>query len=394
MMNNKFQLLQTLNQQIKANKHIIGVAAGSGLTAKYAEQGGADFILTLSSGRFRQMGVSSLAGFTACTNSNQMVMEFAFKEVLPTLKKIPTIFGLFATDPTINMNAYIRQIKASGFAGINNYPTVGLIDGQFREALENQGISFAKEVEAIQFANELDLITVAFVFNETQAIDMLNAGADIICVHLGLTVGGILGAKQIQSLQSAKKLAVDIFHACDKVNPNVIKMVYGGPVNRPIDVQFMYDGTEIDGYIGGSVFERIPAEQIIFNITKSFKETYDVKYETYIQKIMAGFSNKEDYVEFIKDYISTHYMDEITLNDLASILNLSRPYLSSLFKIEVGIPFTQYLIDFRLNRAIEIMQEKRLPLSTVAEMVGYPDYAQFSKIFKKRKGVSPTVFLK
>lgn len=116
MMNNKFQLLQTLNQQIKANKHIIGVAAGSGLTAKYAEQGGADFILTLSSGRFRQMGVSSLAGFTACTNSNQMVMEFAFKEVLPTLKKIPTIFGLFATDPTINMNAYIRQIKASGFA--------------------------------------------------------------------------------------------------------------------------------------------------------------------------------------------------------------------------------------------------------------------------------------
>ncbi|MFU0791809.1 MAG: phosphoenolpyruvate hydrolase family protein [Virgibacillus proomii] len=392
MMNNKFQLLQTLNQQIKANKHIIGVAAGSGLTAKYAEQGGADFILALSSGRFRQMGVSSLAGFTACTNSNQMVMEFAFKEVLPTLKKIPTIFGLFATDPTIDMKAYIRQIKASGFAGINNYPTVGLIDGQFREGLESQGISFAKEVEAIQFANELDLVTVAFVFNETQAIDMLKAGADIICVHLGLTVGGILGAKQIQSLQSAKKLAVDIFHACDKVNPNVIKMVYGGPVNRPIDVQFMYDGTEIDGYIGGSVFERIPAEQIIFNITKSFKETYDVKYETYIQKIMAGFSNKEDYVEFIKDYISTHYMDEITLNDLASILNLSRPYLSSLFKTEVGIPFTQYLIDFRLNRAIEIMREKRLPLSTVAEMVGYPDYAQFSKIFKKRIGVSPTMF--
>lgn len=394
MMKTKLQLLQTLNQQIKANKHIIGVAAGSGLTAKYAEQGGADFILALSSGRFRQMGVSSLAGFTACTNSNQMVMEFAFKEVLPTLKKIPTIFGLFATDPTIDLKACIRQIKASGFAGINNYPTVGLIDGQFREALESQGISFAKEVEAIQFANELDLITVAFVFNETQAIDMLKAGADIICVHLGLTVGGVLGAKQIQSLQSAKKLAVDIFHACDKVNPNVIKMVYGGPVNRPIDVQFMYDGTEIDGYIGGSVFERIPAEQIIFNITKSFKETYDVKYETYIQKIMAGFSSKEDYVEFIKDYISTHYMDEITLNDLASILNLSRPYLSSLFKTEVGIPFTQYLIDFRLNRAIEIMQERRLPLSTVAEMVGYPDYAQFSKIFKKRKGVSPTVFLK
>ncbi|WP_077300790.1 phosphoenolpyruvate hydrolase family protein [Virgibacillus pantothenticus] len=388
------RLLETLKQQIRTNKHIIGVAAGSGLTAKYAEQGGADFILALSSGRFRQMGVSSLAGFTACANSNEIVMDFAIRELLPIVNKIPTIFGLFATDPTIHIEDYIRRIKLCGFAGINNYPTVGLIDGQFREALEAQGLSFAKEVAAIQIANQLDLFTVAFVFNQSQAIDMLKAGADVICVHLGLTTGGVLGAKQIQSLQSAKRLAVDIFNACDEVNPNVIKMVYGGSISRPIDVQFMYDGTDIDGYIGGSVFERIPAEQVITTVTKSFKETYNVQYEASIQKIMEGFANKTDYVDFIKDYISHHYMEEITLNDLAAILNLSRTYVSTLFKTEVGVPFVQYLVDFRLNRAIEMMQEEKLPLVTVAEMVGYPNYAQFSKIFKKRKGVPPTQFLK
>ncbi|NBJ70409.1 MULTISPECIES: phosphoenolpyruvate hydrolase family protein [Clostridia] len=388
------RLLETLNQQIKTNKHIIGVAAGSGLTAKYAEQGGADFILALSSGRFRQMGVSSLAGFTACANSNEIVMNFATQELLPIVNEIPTIFGLFATDPTIHIEDYIRQIKWCGFAGINNYPTVGLIDGQFRESLEAQGLTFAKEVTAIQIANQLDLFTVAFVFNQSQAIDMLKAGADVICVHLGLTTGGVLGAKQIQSLQSAKRLAVDIFNACDEVNPNVIKMVYGGSISRPIDVQFMYDGTDIDGYIGGSAFERIPAEQVITTVTKSFKETYNVQYEASIQKIMEGFANKRDYVDFIKDYISHHYMEEITLNDLAAILNLSRTYLSTLFKTEVGVPFVQYLVDFRLNRAIEMMKEEKLPLVTVAEMVGYPNYTQFSKIFKKRKGVPPTQFFK
>ncbi|AUJ26948.1 phosphoenolpyruvate hydrolase family protein [Virgibacillus dokdonensis] len=394
MVYNKWRLLEKLNQQIKTNKHVIGVAAGSGLTAKYAEQGGADFILALCSGRFRQMGVSSLAGFTACASSNELVMDFASKELLPVMSKIPVIFGLFATDPMLHMEDYISRIKQYGFIGINNYPTVGLIDGQFREALESQDITFSREVEAIRIANQLDLFTVAFVFNQSQAIDMLHAGADIICVHLGLTTGGVLGAKQIQSLQSAKKLAVDIFRACNELNPNVIKMVYGGPVNSPIDVQFMYDGTGINGYIGGSVFERIPAEQVIKNTTKSFKETFNIQYEASIQKIMEGFANKEDYVEFIKDYISNHYMEEITLSDIANILNLSRTYVSTLFKEEVGVSFVDYLINFRLNRAIEMMHTERLPLARIAEMVGYANYVQFSKIFKKRKGVSPSRFLK
>lgn len=394
MLNNKYEIQHYLIKQIKKNRYILGVAAGSGMTAKYAEQSGADFILALSSGRFRQMGVSSLAGFLPYANSNEVVMDFAYKELIPMIKNIPVCFGLCATDPTIKLDNYIDLIKEKGFAGINNFPSVGLVDGLFREALEEQGITYNKEIEAIRLANEKGLFTVAFIFNEDQAISMLEAGADVICVHLGLTKGGSLGAKKILSLQSAKRMAVNIFNRCDELNPNAIKMIYGGPVNKPIDVQFMYDDTNIMGYIGGSVFERIPTEQALMHITKSFKQTNDFQFDELIGKMIDGIGSQDDYIDFIKKYIALHYMDEITLNEVAEILNLSRSYLSTLFKKEVGISFTQYLIDFRLNRAIEILKLENLPLNSVAEMVGYPDYTQFSKIFKKYKGVSPKNYIK
>ena len=394
MLNNKYEIQHYLKKQIKKNRYLLGVAAGSGMTAKYAEQSGADFILALSSGRFRQMGVSSLAGFLPYANSNEVVMDFAYKELIPMIKKIPVCFGLCATDPTINLDKYIDLIKEKGFAGINNFPSVGLVDGLFREALEEQGITYNKEIEAIRLANEKGLFTVAFVFNEDQAISMLEAGVDVICVHLGLTKGGSLGAKKILSLQSAKRMAVNIFNKCDELNSNAIKMIYGGPVNKPIDVQFMYDDTNIMGYIGGSVFERIPTEQALMHITKSFKQTNDFQFDELIRKIIDGIGSQDDYINFIKKYIALHYMDEITLNEVAEILNLSRSYLSTLFKKEMGISFTQYLIDFRLNRAIEILKLENLPLNSVAEMVGYPDYTQFSKIFKKYKGVSPKSYIK
>jgi YesN/AraC family two-component response regulator len=171
-------------------------------------------------------------------------------------------------------------------------------------------------------------------------------------------------------------------------------MIYGGPVNKPIDVQFMYDGIDVNGYIGGSVFERIPAEQMIPYITQSFKQANDVKYEELIQKFIDGISTQDDYIDFMKKYIGLHYSEPITLNELAGIMNLSRSYLSTLFKKEMGISFTTYLIDYRINRAIEILQEKSLPLNIVAELVGYSNYAQFSKIFKSRKGVSPSEYIK
>lgn len=385
----KQRILGQLQKQLKQHRHLIGVAAGSGLTAKYAENGSADFILALSSGIFRQKGISSLAGYLPVTSSNQVVMEFAFKELLPAMKHIPIIFGLSATDPGIGLEAYIKDIKARGFAGINNYPTMGLIDGQFREALEEEGMTYDLEVEAIRLANKEGLFTVAFVFNEQQAADMLEAGADVICIHLGLTTGGVLGGKQIKSLQSAKRAVMEIAQMCKSRKPDIITMVYGGPLNQPEDVQFIYDGTEIDGYIGGSAIERIPAEQLISEVTQSFKTTNDVKYNELIQKIINGVHTQDDYIDFIQKYISLHYSKDISLNDLAEILNISRPYLSTLFKEKMGVTFTDYLIDFRLNRAIEIIHEKKLPLKIMADMVGYPNYAQFSRIFKKRKGKSP-----
>lgn len=385
-------IMDQLRMQLRMNSHILGVAAGSGLTAKYAADGEADFILALSSGYFRQKGVSSLAAYLPYSNSNRVVMDFATKELLPKSMNIPVIFGLCATDPTIDLRKYILDIKEKGFDGINNYPTVGLIDGVFQKALEAEGASFELEVEAIRIANEVGLFTVAFVFNKVQALQMVEAGADILCVHLGLTTGGILGAKRIKSLQAAKKLALDIFKSCDEVNPNVIKMVYGGPVNKPVDVQFIYDGTDIHGYIGGSVFERIPAEEMITKVTRSFKTTNDIKYDQLVHRIIEGIHTQDDYIDFIKRYITLHYKEAISLNEMADIMSISRPYLSSLFKKEMGISFKDYLISFRINRALEILQEKDLPLWMVADMVGYPDYAQFSKIFKRKMGMSPSQY--
>lgn len=389
---NKNEVIHFLNKQRKKDGKLIGVAAGNGMTAKYAEQGGADFILALSSGRFRQMGVSSLAGFLPYANSNKVVMEFALKELIPLIKDIPVCFGLSATDPTIHLDSYIDLIRQEGFSGINNFPSVGLFDGAFREALEGQGISFAKEVEAIRIANEKGLFTVAFVFNEEQAVSMVEAGADVICVHLGLTEGGTLGAKNLLSLQAAKKMTNRILSRCDEIGTSALKMIYGGPVNQPADVQFMYDGTDIDGYIGGSVFERIPAEQMLTQITQSYKQTGDFHYDELIQKVTSGIGGPADYIAFIKRYVNLHYMEEIHLRDITEILNLSRPYVSTLFKREVGISFTRYLIDFRLERAKQMLELEKLPIGRVAEMVGYEDYAQFSKIFKKYVGMSPKEF--
>ncbi|MFD2706579.1 phosphoenolpyruvate hydrolase family protein [Salibacterium lacus] len=391
-MSKKEATLTKLHQQIRTNKQLIGVAAGSGLTAKNVEKGGADFLLALSSGRFRQMGVSSLAGFLAYANSNDVVMHFASTELLPIARDIPICFGLCATDPTIDLEDYIERIKQTGFSGVNNFPSVGHIDGVFGEALEERGITFDKEIEAIRIASEKELFTVAFVFNETQAVDMARAGADVICVHLGLTEGGALGSKKILSLQSAKQKALRIFESCTRVNPNVIQMIYGGPVNKPIDVQFMYDGTNITGYIGGSVFERIPTEQTFTMITESFKQTSDFQYEELIQKIMNGMGSRAEYVSFVKTYIRSYYMYDITMQELAQMLNVTRPHLSSLFKQEMGLPFKQYLIEFRISRAKEIIQTDNLPLHAVAEMTGYQDYFHFSKIFKKYTGMSPAQF--
>lgn len=389
-MNKRQVILDNLRSQIKVHRHLLGVALGSGLTAKHAEEGGADFLLALNSGRYRQLGRGSLAGFLSFEDSNGLVMHFGSREIMPLIKDIPLVFGLNATDPLINLETYIEYIESKGFDGINNYPSVGLIDGQFREALEEEGITYDTEVEAIRIAHNRDMFTVAFVFNEHQAKQMTEAGADVICAHLGLTSGGSLGAKKIFSLEKARETLQGIFNVCDQLSPNVIKMIYGGPVKTPLDVQYMYNNTSAHGYVGGSAIERIPLETSIKDITMKFKSSGTVSEDDLMLKMLEGIDKHYDYVEFVMKYIAEHYYDDISLSDLARVAHISVNYLSALFKKEVGTCFKTFLVQYRINKAIDVLNEKNIPLRDVAELVGFNDYAHFSKMFKKVTGKTPS----
>lgn len=385
-------IVNTLKSQIRITGHVIGVAVGAGITAKYAARGGADLLLALNSGRFRQMGQSSLAGWLPYGNSNEMVMEFGTREILSAVKGIPVVFGFNATDPTVKLEEYIERIKDKGFSGVNNFPTVGMFDGQFREALEEEGMTFRREVEAIALAHQKNLFTVAFVFDAGQAREMLQAGADVICAHLGLTKGGFVGAKKVLSLHSAKVIAGEIFQASEEVNRDAIKMLYGGPVKTPLDLQFMYNNTAAMGYIGGSSFERIPSEDAITSITQAFKQTGYLAQDELLAKMIEGVKHHYDYVEFVKEYVAVNYMNEVLFSDLAHVAHISRSHLSTLFKKEVGCTFPEYLTQFRISKAKEVMKVPHIKLQEVADMVGYKDYAHFSKAFKKITGLPPETF--
>lgn len=388
------QILKKLRATIHINGHITGVAAGGGMTAKYAAMGGCDLILALSAGKFRQMGKSSLASFLCYGNSNEVVMDFATKEMLPSIQDVPIIFGLNGTDPTIHLYEYLQEIKRLGFAGINNFPSVGMIDGKFREELEERGGGYDREIEAMKLAHFLGLFTIAFVFDEEQAKKMAQAGVDVICAHFGLTSGGMLGAKKVLSLEYAAKVAQDIFDACDAVRDDVIKMVYGGPIRTPLDARYIYEKTSCEGYIGGSSFERIPIERAILNTARAFKSQGSFDPDDIMVRMLTGVGTRYDYVEFVTTYIEEHYSEEIQLNELALVAHVSSSYLSTKFKKEKGISFSEYLIQFRMEKAAEIMRQQKLPMSEIAAMVGYQDYAQFSKMFKKQKGKSPMQYFR
>lgn len=385
---------KTLHAQINVNGHIIGAALGSGMTAKYVAMGGVDFIMALSAGKYRITGRSSYASYLCYGNSNDIVMELGTRELLPIIKNIPILFGILASDPEINLYEYIKEIKTSGFAGIVNFPTLALIDGKFREALEEEGTSFEKEIEAIKLANYFDLFTVAFVTTEYEAKRMIDAGADAICVHLGLTKGGFLGAKRSLSLYDAHRLAEDIFKVCESKSKDIIRMIYSGPASTPIDMRYMYQNTSCQGYIGGSTFERIPIERAIHNTTKAFKSYGEFNSEDLFVKAIDGNLNTADYTEMAKRYIEEHYMEVIQLRDLALVAHISPTYYSIRFKKDTGMSFTEYLIWFRLNKAKKLLKKGKTSCEEIGISVGYTDYVQFTKIFKKYIGVSPEIYRK
>lgn len=263
-------ILARLRAKVDAGEPIVGGGAGTGITAKFAEAGGIDLLVIYNSGRFRMAGRSSLSGFLSYGNANDIVMEMA-GEVLPIVSRTPVLAGVNATDPFRLMPQFLDQVKAAGFAGVQNFPTVGLIDGQFRENLEETGIRYEQEVEMIGLARERDLLTTPYVFDEEQATAMAASGADIIVAHMGLTTAGSIGALTALSLEQAAQRCQALADAARSVRSDVLCLSHGGPIATPEDAQFVLDQTTgIDGFYGASSIERLPTEVGIREQTERF----------------------------------------------------------------------------------------------------------------------------
>lgn len=266
------QILSNLESLISAGKPIVGAGAGIGLSAKFIEAGGGDLIIIYNSGRFRMAGRGSLAGLMPYGNANDVVLDMA-KEVLPVIQHTPVLAGVCATDPFRNIPAFLCQIKDLGFAGVQNFPTVGLIDGQFRANLEETGMSYSVEVDMIAHAHSLDLLTTPYVFNVDEARSMARANADILVAHMGLTTTGSIGAKTGRTLDECVALVQEIRDAAVEVKSDVIVLCHGGPIATPEDAAYVLSRTKgIHGFYGASSMERLPVEDAITNITKAFKE--------------------------------------------------------------------------------------------------------------------------
>ncbi|MEQ4922805.1 phosphoenolpyruvate hydrolase family protein [Proteus hauseri] len=264
-------LLEKFNEMIARHEPIIGGGAGTGLSAKCEEAGGIDLIVIYNSGRYRMAGRGSLAGLLAYGNANEIVMDMA-KEVLPVVKHTPVLAGVNGTDPFCNFDKFLDDVKAIGFAGVQNFPTVGLIDGNFRANLEETGMGYGLEVEMIRKAHEKGLLTTPYVFSREDAIAMAKAGADIIVPHMGLTTGGNIGAETALTLADCVPLINDWAKAAKAVRSDVIVLCHGGPIATPEDAQYILDNCpDCHGFYGASSMERLPTEVALTATTKEFK---------------------------------------------------------------------------------------------------------------------------
>lgn len=250
---------------------LLGVGAGTGITAKSSEAGGADMLIIYNSGRFRMAGRGSLSGLLPYGDANKIVQEMG-AEVLPVVKNTPVLAGVCGTDPFRVMEIYLKDLKAQGFNGVQNFPTVGLIDGVFRANLEETGMGYNLEVDMVRTAHELDMLTCPYVFDAEQATAMAKAGADILVAHMGLTTKGTIGAKTALTLDDCIVKIKEIIQAGKKVNPEIMVICHGGPIAEPIDAAYVIERLpEIDGFFGASSIERFAAEQGIKQQTEAFK---------------------------------------------------------------------------------------------------------------------------
>jgi predicted TIM-barrel enzyme len=255
-------ILARLNEKIARKQPIIGGGAGTGISAKCEEAGGIDLIVIYNSGRYRMAGRGSLSGLLPFGNANEIVKEMA-REVLTTVRHTPVIAGVCGVDPFLLLDHFLKELINLGFAGIQNFPTVGLIDGTFRANLEETGMGFGLEIDCIAAAHRLGMLTTPYVFDESQATAMAEAGADILVAHMGLTTGGSIGAETANTLEDCARRVTAIAEAGRRVRKDIIILCHGGPIAMPADAQFMLNHCEIHGFYGASSMERLPTETAI-----------------------------------------------------------------------------------------------------------------------------------
>lgn len=269
--NTRTEIMAKFREEVANGKILLGVGAGTGITAKSSEAGGADMLIVYNSGRYRMAGRGSLAGLLSYGDANQIVVEMG-SEVLPVVKNTPVLAGVCGTDPFRVMEVYLKQLKEQGFSGVQNFPTVGLIDGVFRQNLEETGMGYGLEVDMIRAAHELDMLTTPYVFDPEQAKAMAEAGADILVAHMGLTTKGTIGAKTALTLDDCVERIEAIIKAGKAVNPDIMVICHGGPIAEPEDAAYVIERTEgIDGFFGASSIERFAAEKGIKDQTVLFK---------------------------------------------------------------------------------------------------------------------------
>lgn len=263
--------LMKIRKTIAQGHAVIGAGAGTGISAKCAEEGGADIIIIYNSGRYRMAGRGSLSGMMPYGDANEIVIDMS-REVLPIVKDTPVLAGVCGTDPFRMMPKFLKQIKEIGFTGVQNFPTVGLIDGTFRQGLEETGMGYDLEVQMIAEAHQLDLLTAAYVFDINSAESMAQAGTDILVPHMGLTTKGMIGASTSRTLHDCVELIQEMTDAARRINPEIIVIAHGGPIAEPDDAKYILENTKgVQGFFGASSMERIPTEIAMTENMKRFK---------------------------------------------------------------------------------------------------------------------------
>ena len=269
----RIEVIERLRDTMSKGKPIIAAGAGTGISAKFIERGGADLVIVYNSGRFRMAGHGSTAGMMAYGDANAVAMEIGEYEVLPVVEEIPVICGVHATDPRRRMWHWLGKVKDMGFSGINNFPTHTIIDGKFRQILEETGMSVKKEFETVALARKMEMFTIVYVGSPEESKAMAEAGADVIIAHVGTTVGGSIGVTNAtMTLPEAAKITQGIIDAAKSVRKDLIFLSHGGPINTPEDAAFINEHTDTDGFVGASSLERMAVEQSLTDLTKRFKQ--------------------------------------------------------------------------------------------------------------------------